>query len=258
MSDGKTQVALREWRAYMTRRETLLALAGVSVFVTLAAPFNSGALLGFGPRLVYWAAMVSLTFAAGSLITLTLKPGLGALPFAFRVFTLGILTSLGVLAVVVVINAMAFGWVPPARDWPLFAATLVGMTLLITAAFQYFDTRMRTDQNHPPRAGVPILDRVPIEKRGALVALSVEDHYVRVRTSTGEALILMRLGDAVREVGETTRGAQVHRSHWAAFDQVTGVRRDGDRAILSMTTGDDIPVSRTNIKTLKEAGLLPR
>ena len=52
MSDGKTQVALREWRAYMTRRETLLALAGVSVFVTLAAPFNSGALLGFGPRLV--------------------------------------------------------------------------------------------------------------------------------------------------------------------------------------------------------------
>jgi len=257
VNDGKTQVALREWRAYVTRRETLLALGGVSVFVTLAAPFNSGALLSVGARLIYWSLMVCLTFGAGSLVTFTLKHRLDGLPFVMRVFFLGILTSLCVLVVVVIINAMTFGWVPPARDWPLFAATLVGMTILITAAFQYIDTKSAAHTATTTPTGTPLLERLPVDKRGPLVALSVEDHYVRIRTTKGEGLILMRLSDAVREVGET-RGAQVHRSHWAAFDHVTAVRRDADRAILTMRTGGEIPVSRAHIKTLKEAGLLPR
>ena len=80
---------------------------------------------------------------------------------------------------------------------------------------------------------------------------------MRVRTTKGEEMILMRLADAIREVG-VTPGAQVHRSHWAAFDQVAAVTRDGDRAVLQMTIGGDIPVSRRHIPTIKEAGLLPR
>ena len=67
----------------------------------------------------------------------------------------------------------------------------------------------------------------------------------------------MRLSDAMKEVG-TTHGAHVHRSHWAAFDQVASVRREGDRAVLTMKTGIEIPVSRANISQIKEAGLLPR
>ncbi|MDR9427029.1 MAG: hypothetical protein RI538_08240 [Salibaculum sp.] len=53
---------------------------------------------------------------------------------------------------------------------------------------------------------------------------------------------LMRLADAMREVGDT-RGAQVHRVHLVAFDQVRAARREGDR---------------TNLPKVKEAGLLPR
>ena len=66
----------------------------------------------------------------------------------------------------------------------------------------------------------------------------------------------MRLADAIAETGDTA-GLQVHRSHWVALDQVRGVRREGDRAILSMAHGPDIPASRSNIAALKEAGLLP-
>jgi DNA-binding LytR/AlgR family response regulator len=90
-----------------------------------------------------------------------------------------------------------------------------------------------------------------------LVALTVEDHYVRVRTTQAESMLLMRLSDAIREVGDTP-GARVHRSHWVAFAQVRSAVRKGDRVLLTMVTGDQIPVSRANVARIKEAGLLPR
>ena len=89
------------------------------------------------------------------------------------------------------------------------------------------------------------------------MSLSVQDHYVEVTTTKGRELILLRLGDAMAEVGETA-GLQVHRSHWVATDQVTAARRDGARAILTMSDGRDIPVSRTYVPAIKEAGLLSR
>ena len=52
-------------------------------------------------------------------------------------------------------------------------------------------------------------------------------------------------------------GFQVHRSHWVSLAQVRSVRRDGARAVLTMSDGRDIPVSRSNIAAVKEAGLLP-
>ena len=67
----------------------------------------------------------------------------------------------------------------------------------------------------------------------------------------------MRLSDAIRESAPEP-GLQVHRSHWVARAQVRAARRIGDRAVLTMTTGDDIPASRAHIPALKEAGHLLR
>ncbi len=88
------------------------------------------------------------------------------------------------------------------------------------------------------------------------MSVPVEDHYVRIRTVAGEGMVLMRLDDATREVGDT-RGLQVHRSHWVALDQVRAVTRRGDGAVLSMAHGPDIPVSRANPGRIRAAGLLP-
>lgn len=70
-------------------------------------------------------------------------------------------------------------------------------------------------------------------------------------------MVLLRLSDAIREVGNTD-GLQVHRSHWVAKSAVTKAERTGDRALLSMSHGPDIPVSRSNLPKLRDAGLLPR
>lgn len=69
--------------------------------------------------------------------------------------------------------------------------------------------------------------------------------------------MLMRLSDAIREVG-AVRGAQVHRSHWAAFDEVVSVTRKGERAVMRMSNGAEIPVSRSNMARLRDSGLLPK
>ena len=71
------------------------------------------------------------------------------------------------------------------------------------------------------------LDRLPPKLRGAEVwAVEAEDHYLRLHTSKGQDLILMRLSDALDEL-EGIEGAQVHRSWWVARDAITeaGARR---------------------------------
>jgi DNA-binding LytR/AlgR family response regulator len=76
-------------------------------------------------------------------------------------------------------------------------------------------------------------------------------------TTKGEDIALMRLRNAIKEVG-ATGGMQAHHSHWVANQRTTSASRTSDRAILSMTGGRDISVGRRYVLAIKEAGQLPR
>lgn len=89
-----------------------------------------------------------------------------------------------------------------------------------------------------------ILDRIPDDSRGELLSISVRDHYVDVRTTEGEASLLMRLSDAIAET-EGVKGAQVHRSHWVAWAAVTGAEKTITRLVLKLSDGTVVPVSKT-------------
>lgn len=78
-----------------------------------------------------------------------------------------------------------------------------------------------------------------------------------MHTNRGEALILMRMGDALREL-EGVDGVRVHRSWWVARDAVIGAERDGERTMLRLENGVTVPVSRTYLLAVREAGLLPQ
>ena len=80
-----------------------------------------------------------------------------------------------------------------------------------------------------------------------------EDHYLRLHTSQGQDLILMRLADAVAEL-EGIEGAQVHRSWWVAREAIAESRRGDGRATLTLKDGSEVPVSRTYAKLLRERG----
>ena len=84
--------------------------------------------------------------------------------------------------------------------------------------------------------------------------MSSEDHYLRIHTSRGEELILMRLADAVREL-DGAAGVQVHRSWWVAKGGVADAKRDNGKLVLVLKSGTEVPVSRTYLTAAKEAGL---
>lgn len=256
MNDHRPHSALREWRAHISQPGVLAALGGIGCVLGLAGPFGTDTLLPFVPRLVYWIGLSALTYSIGMLTGAVLWPRLSRLPRAGAVALVGLATGQGISLAVLAVNLAVFSYLPDWSELPAFVGTVTAVALIVTVLLQLLDGHLA--QAAPvPEAPPPLLDRLPLDKRGPLVALSVEDHYVRVRTTRGEEMLLMRLSDAIRETAPLP-GAQVHRSHWVAFGQVTAARRDGDRGILTMAIGPEIPVSRANLSKIREAGLLPR
>jgi len=71
----------------------------------------------------------------------------------------------------------------------------------------------------------------------------------------GSGLLLLRLSDAVAELGPTL-GRQVHRSYWVARRAVSSVERDRYRVRLILRNGARVPVSRTFLPKLRAEGWL--
>ncbi len=94
-------------------------------------------------------------------------------------------------------------------------------------------------------------DRLPGMLGRDVVYLNVSGHYLKVVTTAGSCLVLMRLSDAVAALGDL--GMQVHRSYWVAHRHVTGVLQDGQRTRLRVTGHCDVPVSRTHMADMQEA-----
>lgn len=235
---------------------TLIVLTAVAALLTILAPFGTGERLTFALRFAYWLAMTMSTYSAGFLTDALLKRRLPpAMALLFRIGALALATALAITPVITLINLIAFGYWPSLSEWPVLLAQFAAIALITTVIFQAvsWQTHAQSTKSDAPA----LLSRLPLDKRGPLVSLSSEDHYTRVRTDRGEELILIRLADAMAET-EPTPGLRVHRSHWVATQQVHSVARKGDGAVLSMAKGDDIPVSRSHMQAIRDAGLMPR
>jgi len=252
VSDRHPQSTLREWRAHISQPLAPALLGGVGLLLGLAGPFETLDHLSIVPRVIYWIWLVAACYSAGFFAS-SLQPIRH--PSWAYITAAGAATGAAVSILVLLTNLIVFQHLPEWRALPEFVATLFAVCWIVTGLLHLLGLHF-APQEQAISLSPPILDRLPFNKRGALVALSVEDHYVRIQTVNGEEMVLMRLGDAIRETGDTD-GAQVHRSHWVAWTQVVSAKRKGDRAILTMATGQEIPVSRANLAKIKEAGLLP-
>ncbi|MEQ5787646.1 LytTR family transcriptional regulator DNA-binding domain-containing protein [Erythrobacter sp. NFXS35] len=104
----------------------------------------------------------------------------------------------------------------------------------------------------PPPAPNPLFDQLPPELGSDIIALEMEDHYVRVHTALGSALVLMRLRDGIALVGDL-EGMQVHRSWWVARGAVEDIIREGRNVRLKLARGIEAPVARAKLAELKDA-----
>ena len=242
----------------MLRRDSLRGFAvsaAAGVFLALIGAFGSDA-APIGIRLAYWVGLCLAGAVVGTGVThLIGREGRAdARPWLY-----GGLTVIGITlpftGVVWLVSELAFHGPPRPHTLsrylgPVFIVT-VGMTALnFLVQRRPLETHAAPTGASPPR----FLERLPAKLRGAeLYAVEAEDHYLRLHTSRGQDLILMRLSDAVAEL-EGIEGAQTHRSWWVAKSAVEDARRGDGRATLKLKGGIEAPVSRAYAKALREAG----
>lgn len=97
-----------------------------------------------------------------------------------------------------------------------------------------------------------LINELPIAKRGKLICLQMDDHYLNVKTDKGEHLLLMRFKDALSKL-EHYDGFQTHRSWWVAKEAVSDTKKDGRKLILVLQNGTEVPVSQTYLANVKAA-----
>lgn len=242
--------AIREsLRPFTSGRHAAVLVTVILVFAWLA-PFGTAEELGAGQRVIYWALAIGLNWAMGllvmpvcllliremgrpELIGLMLGALVAALPGTGVIYLLqfwfseppSLAAELAYLYVTVVILHLVLGYLA----WQLIGrAGSQGAEAMHT----------RTSQN------ASFLERLSPTLGQNLLHLRMRDHYVEAHTDNGSELVLMRFGDALREV-EGLDGARVHRSHWVATRAVQAVRRHRGRVMLHLSNGEEVPVSRS-------------
>jgi len=86
-----------------------------------------------------------------------------------------------------------------------------------------------------------------------ILALKVEDHYVRIYTDAGCSLLLMRLSDAIAEM-DGVDGLRVHRSWWVSRRAVADLRLTGRGGWLLLCNGLRVPIARSMLGDVRAAG----
>ncbi len=229
------------------------------LFMTLVGPFGvDGA--PFWISLTYWLGLMTAgTILANIIVRVAIRLDL----FERRPWLWALLVALVMTPPQTVVVWAASGLtfmhrLDPARlpgyGPPVLLVTLA--MLAITVLTQRIPLQTHASPDAPPDTPptAVFLDRLPPRLRGGeLHAVQAEDHYLRLHTSRGQDIILMRLADALGEL-RGLEGAQVHRSWWVARDAVVGAERGNGRATLTLKTGAVAPVSRTYAQALREAG----
>lgn len=255
VNGGVLQLALREWRALYLDRRALALVGIVGALVGLAGPFGTGEALPLAPRLAYWVAIASATFAVGSGLVALLPrlPPLVRLPAPAARIVAGLAAGPAIAAAVTLVNAVVFPDLP--LGWGDAVRLAVECGLIAGGVTAAIGIAGGAPASAPAPGGPAILRRLPLERRGQLVRLAMQDHYVEVHTERGMHLVLMRLSDAIDEV-EGVPGLRVHRSHWVALEAIAAARREEGRVTLVLRDGATVPVSRSHLAALREAGVI--
>jgi hypothetical protein len=250
-------------------------LTGVAVLLVIGAvfgwigPYGTFYDLKVIPRFAYWMLAIPLiampTTLAIRMVAHTAPAATWPVPL--QALAGALIAGLPSTVVVIALETIFRGAPPitaPALAHIYVSATIMIALISIPIAIMRLHQRATVEASavapaaaaSPPAApGSPFLRRISPRHGTALLAIATEDHYLRVTTELGSELILFRLSDAVAEL-DPASGQQVHRSYWVARRAVASVERDGHRTALILSNGDKIPVSRTYLPALREAGWL--
>lgn len=222
----------------------------LTVIVGLAGPFGTYPTFDLAHRLLFWAVNIGLCLVFGAMMRALVYGVMGLRRTLAGSALIALILALGLPVFIYGSIRLLLGPAYSDAPSPLELSLFVFCTSLGISAYRAV-TRAKVAALPPAPAPASeperlprLIRRLPPDRRGALISLSVRDHYVDVTTSRGRVSLLLRLGDAVDEV-DGVDGAQVHRSHWVAWAAVAGIERAAGKLTLLMQDGSRVPVSKT-------------
>lgn len=251
------QLAMREWRMMRKWRVPLSAVAFGAV-LGVTGPFGSQTVLGPAVRYPFWMIIALVGFGAVAAAGRVLPSTLPRRRTVARIVAVAAASAVPMTFFV----AWAMGVVRPGRVFS--PVQLLGLFPYV-ALVQLVIARIMAPDDPVTTAAAPVeqpaaapeypsefLSKLPSALRSDILALEAEDHYLRVHTLNGSALILMRLADAAAII-DLRLGLRVHRSWWVAKDGVRQLESASGRAIVRLLDGTAVPISRTYLPAARTA-----
>lgn len=244
------QLAKRELSETVRAPAFWLGFACVMAVLTVSAPFDSGEEFSFPGRALYWTGISLATFFPAALIIRQIHHVLVSRGHSAWGSSLvgGLVAGVPVGLIVFAINSYIAGNDDgELKDIPRLIALCTPITAavaLLTNIVVGTGSEQRAD---PQPQSSRLMQRLKPELRGDVLSLQAQDHYVEVTTDKGADLVLIRLSDAIAELGDAD-GLQVHRSWWVSKNAVKATRRDAHKLDLTLTDDRTVPVGRSRQK----------
>ncbi|CAH0210961.1 hypothetical protein SRABI05_03252 [Agrobacterium fabrum] len=251
------QSTLREMRAILQSRRLWLTFLAVLAIFILTGPFGTSETMSFADRLLYWTivqggawifaisfSVIASTILAGHIGNMLTRMMIGSLTSALPI---GLLLTVTNQIFYGREMALASVLKSSLSSLPLCAIFCLLSYLTTCRSFEKVveaATDINGDADLDVKGSIPLLERLPPQKRGELLRLSVQDHYTQIVTTRGQQLVLLRFADALKELGQTA-GLQVHRSHWIADADIVSLRKQAGRLHVMTRDSTEIPVSRS-------------
>jgi hypothetical protein len=238
---------------------TLLPLV-VALALAIVGAFGSYVAMGLPVRLLHFSATSLAIGALAFALSESLRRCVfaGTLPFWGTIVVAVATAPLGAL----IVQQSLRLWAPHAlRHVSLgeLTAQVTLINLFIGAMTWVLFRQTHEPVEHPSQDAHPACGsdasrefraKLPMALRHArIVSLSAEDHYVRVRTDRGQALILMKFASAISALGPDA-GIRIHRSHWVA--QALAAAGCSSRNEIRVDADTVLPVSRAARKLLNK------
>lgn len=228
---------------------------GMGCLLAIAGAFETGG-IALLPRIGFWVSLMLAGSMIGALVSARIVPISRWAKSPILIWGLvTLLVAAPMTLIVWVATGLTFNGKVEAVQFPVVAPGVMIVSAFMAGVLTFLNQAPAVTHEQPTQSAPPrFLERLPLKLRGGQIyAVSAEDHYLRIHTSRGSDMILMRLSDAIVEL-DGIEGSQVHRSWWVARDALEEVERGEGKAVFTLKGGTKAPVSRTFSKALREAG----
>lgn len=159
----------------------------MAALFTILGPFGASDQMPLVQAFLYWLLIASVTYSVGFLSNAGMQQ---ALPKTWnklsRIATISLVTTIGITPFVAMLNFSELNNFPHPVTWIKLTAKIFSVALIIHTIFHIINDQVARAAQKSGEILPALLERLTQEKRGRIIALSSQDHYALVQTTSGK------------------------------------------------------------------------